>query len=90
MNAIERRVRAVSETAYEKKRQTDFVVVDKGGRPPLPVADVKDKRYSLRLNDEQAGRLAKLAEYNTVPESTLVRVAVQHFLDNYADILGRK
>lgn len=90
MSFTERRTGAAAETAYMKKRHDDFIHSEKRGRPLLHAEKVKDRRISVNLNKSQARRLEEIASYNTMSGSTLVRVAVQHFLDNYADILGKK
>lgn len=59
------------------------------GRPPLSIDELKDKRVTVRLNNRQAEKLERITQHYSFGESTLMRIALQHFFDNSEQILGK-
>lgn len=86
MDIIEKRTGQTPISRLELKRSTDKMP-NVGGRPRKAAGEGVGKRMSLRFSDEQQYRLRMLASKSTLSEAALIRLALEHFLDNFEDVL---
>ena len=86
MEFVEKRTGQAPISRFDLKRRTDKRP-NMGGRPRKAAGEGVDRRMSLRFSDEQQNRLKVLASQSTLSEAALIRLALEHFLDNFEEVL---